>query len=230
LSRRGLVIAIDGPAASGKSTTARGVAERLDYLHLDTGAMYRAVTLKILRSGIPPSDEERIAELVARTTVGFRRSGKAFRVLLDGEDVSGEIRSPAVTRAVSAVSSQPSVRDAMVREQRKLGMEGGIVMDGRDIGTVVFPDADLKVFLVAGITTRAGRRHKELRQGGTEADPEALQREIEERDRLDSTRASSPLKRADDAIVIDTSDLTIDDQVAIVLEHVRKRMKEMGIE
>jgi cytidylate kinase len=147
-------------------------------------------------------------------------------VLLDGEDVSDEIRTSRVTRAVSAVSSLAVVREAMVREQRKLGARGGVVLEGRDIGTVVFPDADLKVFLVAGLDARAGRRRKELRDRGLDADEKTLRSEIEERDRLDSTRAASPLRRAVDAIVVDTSNLSIEEQVSRVLEYARDRMKE----
>jgi cytidylate kinase len=221
-----LVIAIDGPAASGKSTTARLVAEHLGYLHIDTGAMYRAVTLKVLRSGLSPSDESRIPALLTDISVSFKRSGDTCHVLLDGEDVSDEIRTSRVTRAVSAVSSLAVVREAMVREQRKLGARGGVVLEGRDIGTVVFPDADLKVFLVAGLDARAGRRRKELRDRGLDADEKTLRSEIEERDRLDSTRAASPLRRAVDAIVVDTSNLSIEEQVSRVLEYARDRMKE----
>jgi len=228
VSARKLVIAIDGPAASGKSTTAKLVAERLGYIHLDTGAMYRAITLKVLRAGIRPEDEEAIALLVRSTHVELRQAGAAAHVLLDGEDVSANIRTPEVTRAVSAVSSQRAVRSVMVREQRRMGERGGIVLEGRDIGTVVFPDADVKFFLIAGIEARARRRAEELRLSGREADAALLAQEIRERDALDSSRQESPLKRAADAIEVDTSDLTIDEQVRIVLDAVRTKMEEAG--
>lgn len=217
-----LVIAIDGPAASGKSTTARLVAERLGYVHIDTGAMYRAVTLKVLRAGIPPADGEAIRGLLASTHVSLRREGAVTRVILDGEDVTGEIRSPEVTRAVSMVSGHGAVRRAMVREQRRMGSEGGIVLEGRDIGTVVFPDADLKFFMIAGIEARARRRGEELRARGVTPDMNLLIEEIRERDMQDSTRAQSPLRKADDAIEIDTSGLTIEEQVSVVVERVRR--------
>lgn len=221
LSPGKLVIAIDGPAASGKSTTARLVAERLGYVHVDTGAMYRAVTLKVLRAGISPADGDGIARLLATTHVALRREGELTHVLLDGEDVSAEIRSPEVTRAVSAVSRHRAVRQAMVREQRRMGSEGGLVLEGRDIGTVVFPDADLKFFMVAGIEARALRRGEELRARGISPDLTRLIEEIRERDSLDSSREESPLRKADDAIEIDTSDLTIEEQVRVVVEKVR---------
>ncbi len=221
LSPGKLVIAIDGPAASGKSTTARLVAETLGYVHVDTGAMYRAVTLKVLRAGIPPADGEGIARLLGTTHVALRREGELTRVVLDGEDVNAEIRSPEVTRAVSVVSRHRAVREMMVREQRRMGSEGGLVLEGRDIGTVVFPDADLKFFMIAGIEARAQRRGEEMRARGISPDLSGLMEEIRERDSLDSTRDESPLKKAEDAIEIDTSDLTIEEQVRVVVERVR---------
>ncbi len=228
LSPGKLVIAIDGPAASGKSTTARLVAERLGYVHVDTGAMYRAVTLKVLRAGIPPEDGEGIGPLLATTHVALRREGEATRVLLDGEDVTAEIRNPEVTRAVSMVSMHRPVREAMVREQRRMGAEGGIVLEGRDIGTVVFPDADLKFFMIAGIEARARRRGEELQARGISPDMSGLIEEIRERDSLDSTREESPLRKAEDAIEIDTSHLTIEEQVRVVVERVRSVAEGKG--
>jgi cytidylate kinase len=228
LSPGKLVIAIDGPAASGKSTTARLVAEKLGYVHVDTGAMYRAVTLKVLRAGIRPADGEGIGRLLATTHMVLRREGEVTRVLLDGEDVTAEIRSPDVTRTVSAVSRHRPVREAMVREQRRMGSEGGIVLEGRDIGTVVFPDADLKFFMIAGIEARGRRRGEELRARGISPDMNGLIEEIRERDSLDSTRAESPLRKAEDAIEIDTSDLTIEEQVRVVVERVRSVVEGKG--
>ncbi len=226
LGQRKLVIAIDGPAAAGKSTTAKLVAGRLGYLHIDTGAMYRAVTLKVLRAGIPPDDHAAVARMLDSTRVELRQSGASISVLLDGEDVSEEIRTPAVTRAVSEVSSQHAVREAMVREQRRMGSAGGIVLEGRDIGTVVFPDADLKFFMIAGIDARARRRRDEFRARGVDASLDSLRKEIEDRDRLDSTRTESPLRRAADAVVVDTSDMTIEQQVDFVVRRARAILGE----
>jgi cytidylate kinase len=222
LSPGKLIVAIDGPAASGKSTTARLAAERLGYIHVDTGAMYRAVTLKVVRAGISPDDQTAIGGLLRETHVALRREGVESRVFLDGHDVTEEIRSREVTRAVSIVSRHRAVREAMVREQRRMGAEGGIVLEGRDIGTVVFPDADVKFFMIAGIEARAGRRAEELRRGGAEPDLDGLVNEIRERDSLDSTREESPLRKADDAVEIDTSDMTIEDQVRTVVDRVRR--------
>ena len=226
---RKLVIAIDGPAASGKSTTARLVAERLGYVHVDTGAMYRAVTLKVLRAGLSPEDRESIAALLTTTRVELRNMGGALRIFLDGVDVTVPIRTQKVTRAVSAVSRLREVRTAMVREQRAMGKDGGIVLEGRDIGTVVFPDADLKFFIIAGIEARALRRQRELQEKGTRADLEELKREIAERDRLDSSRAESPLRKAEGAIEIDTSNLSIEEQVNQVVTIARERMGENSL-
>lgn len=224
VTKRRLVIAIDGPAASGKSTTARLAAEQLGYMHIDTGAMYRAVTLKVLRAGLSPDDSAAVAKMLPGTRVSLTRVSGGLAVLLDGEDVTPAIRTPAVTRAVSAVSSQKAVRDAMVREQRAMGKDGGIVLEGRDIGTVVFPKADLKFFMVAGIRSRAQRRHKELAERGEKIPLEHLEREIADRDSRDTSRAESPLRRAEDAIEIDTSHLTIEQQVDMVVRIAREKI------
>jgi CMP/dCMP kinase len=228
LSPTKLVIAIDGPAASGKSTTARLVAQRLGYLHVDTGAMYRAATLKVLRAGIGLDEAEKIAALIEASHVQLRDAEGGLRVLLDGEDVTDEVRTPEVTRAVSSVSSIRRVREVMVREQRMMGREGGIVLEGRDIGSVVFPDADLKFFLVAGINARAERRRKELEGQGVTADLHALREEIRERDRIDSTRAESPLVKPSGAVELDTSDMTIEEQVAFVVASARRKIEGGG--
>ncbi len=220
------VLAIDGPAASGKSTTAKRSAEQLGFLHLDTGAMYRAVTVKVLREGIPLTDEAAIRAMMERTEIELRNPGGALAVLLDGSEVSGEIRSELVSRSVSAVSSLRDVRAAMVREQRRAALHSDIVAEGRDIGTVVFPDADLKFFMVAGIDARARRRHAELIAQGVSMELDAIAGAIRQRDLLDSTRSESPLRKAPDAIEIDTSDLTIDEQVAIVVRTARERLEK----
>lgn len=228
MTQRKLVIAIDGPAASGKSTTAKLVAARLGYLHIDTGAMYRAITLKVLRSGLQGFYSKRIAELVSNTSIELQPVNGSLKILLDGEDVSESIRSPEVTTAVSSVSSIRQVRQVLVNEQRRIGKQGGVVLEGRDIGTVVFPDADLKIFMIASIEARAVRRQRELRQNGIETNLETLKGEIRQRDEKDSTRDESPLKKADDAIELDTSDMTIEQQVEFVVRKAQERLKATG--
>ena len=217
-----LVIAIDGPAASGKSTTARLVAGKLGYVHVDTGAMYRAITAKVLASGISPDDTEKIGRILEDTRIELRNTGGSVKLLLDGKDVADRIRSAEVTRSVSAISRLRQVRESMVREQRKMGEQGGIVLEGRDIGTVVFPNADLKIFMVAELEARASRRQRELDRRESTTDLDVLKKEIEERDRLDSTRDESPLRKADDAIVLDTSALSINEQVDFVVKKARE--------
>jgi cytidylate kinase len=212
-----LVIAIDGPAASGKTTTSKLTARRLGYLHIDTGAMYRAMTLKILETGVDINDTGAVAKVAATTAIRLERSGDDHKVLLDGADVTAKIRSQAVTRNVSAVSMLKDVRDVMVREQRRMGADGGIVLEGRDIGTVVFPGADLKIFMIADVAERARRRKLELEREGQAVAIEDLVRDIDERDRKDSQRDISPLMRAEDAIVLDTSALTIEQQVDFIV-------------
>lgn len=222
-----LVIAIDGPAASGKSTTARRVARQLGYVYVDSGAMYRAATLAVLRDGVSPDDRPSVETCVASHTIALRSDAcSSVVVLLDGDDVTSQIRSAAVTAAVSLVSSYAGVRSRMVVLQRQLGAHGGIVMDGRDIGTVVFPDADLKIFMVADLAARAQRRQVEIARAGVLRETEdETRRQIAARDAFDSSRSESPLKRAHDAVVLDTSDLSIDEQVARVVELARQRME-----
>lgn len=212
-----IVIAIDGPAASGKSTTARLVAQRLGYLHIDTGAMYRALTLRILREGMSVHDEETVGRLAEQTEISLQRTEHGNKVLLMGEDVTKEIRKPDVTRHVSTISSYKAVRAVLVRQQRRLARQGGVVLEGRDIGTVVLPEADLKVFMVANVKERARRRKQDLQNAGVQVEEEALVQEILDRDTKDSTRVASPLKRADDAIDVDTSNLTVDAQVDLIV-------------
>lgn len=226
--KHNLVIAIDGPAASGKSTTARRVADVLGYVYVDSGAMYRAATLAVLEDKVAPGDEAGVVACVGRHDIGLRTTARVGTIiLLDGRDVTREIRSEAVTSNVSTVSSYRGVRALLVAAQRAMGISGGVVMDGRDIGTTVFPSADLKIFMVAEVVARATRRHMEQSANGLSAASIArIAQQIEERDRLDSTREHSPLTQAPDAIVLDTSRLTIDEQVARVVELATQRMKD----
>lgn len=225
-----LVIAIDGPAASGKSSTARLAAARLGYLHIDTGAMYRAVALKVLQENVSLTDREGISRLVEGTNIRLEPKGGETSIFLDERDVTKAIRGRAVTNAASAVSGVKRVREVMVREQRKMGEKGGIVLEGRDIGTVVFPDADLKIFMVANVNERARRRQRELREQGTEVDLDSLRNEIIGRDRQDSERDISPLKKADDAVVLDTSEMKFDEQVEYIVNMAKEilRRREKG--
>lgn len=222
-----MIIAIDGPAGSGKSTTAKAVARRLGYLYLDTGAMYRAVALAFIRE-----NEERTAEdarrLLPSLRIDFEHTDEGLTVLLNGEDVTGAIRRPDVTSASSDVASLAPVRQKLVEEQRRIAREyeragGGVVVDGRDIGTVVFPDAGVKIFMTAGEDVRTQRRYDELREKGVEVDLDEVRADIQRRDRQDASRALAPLKKADDAIELDTSQLDVDEQVHAVIQAVEER-------
>ena len=225
---RKIVIAIDGPAASGKSTTARLVADRLGYLHIDTGAMYRAVTLRVLEEKIPLDDVERIGALAEGIRIRLERSDVTNRVYVDSRDVTAEIRTESVTRSVSAVSSYQRVRDVLVREQRRMAEGGGVVLEGRDIATIVLPLAELKIFMIARVSERVNRRKRELEAVGVSIDSAKLEHEILERDRLDSTRGASPLRRASGAIEVDTSSMTIDQQVQFVVDKAREIIEGRG--
>jgi cytidylate kinase len=217
------VVTIDGPAGSGKSTTARLVAERLGYLYLDTGAMYRAMTVKALRAGIDPADEDGLARLAGETRIDVRTRPEGTRVLLDGEDVTDRLRGAEVTRASSPVSAVKAVRERMVELQRRIGASGGIVVEGRDMGSVVFPDAEVKIYLDASLRCRAERRRKETEAGGGQASLEEVEEEIRKRDVRDSSREHSPLVVPEGAVRVDTTQLTIEEQVERVVDEVRKR-------
>ncbi|MEE9161451.1 MAG: (d)CMP kinase [Candidatus Neomarinimicrobiota bacterium] len=207
-----VVVAIDGPAASGKTTTARMVAGRLDYVHLDTGAMYRAVTLACLDREVAPEVSPALRELLNGLQVRFESAGQGQRTLLNGEDVTEAIRSLEVSRQVSAYSALGEVRSRLVRLQRRIGERHDVVCEGRDIGTIVFPAARFKFYLVADLETRARRRYDELRARGLQPSRENILEELRARDRDDSTRALSPLLKAEDAMTVDTTDLTIAEQ------------------
>jgi cytidylate kinase len=215
---RKITIAIDGPAASGKSTVAKEVAKALNYIYIDSGAMYRALTLKALRSNIDVKDEASLVEMTKVSKITL----DGVHIYLDDEDVSEAIRSIDVTNNVSAVSSYEGVREEMVNLQKEYGKKGGIVMDGRDIGTTVFPNAELKIFQIASVEERANRRYKENMRKGIACDLNTLKEEIKVRDFKDSTRSVSPLRKASDAIELDTSNLEPKEVVDKIIELARK--------
>ena len=209
-----MIIAIDGPAGAGKSTIAKKVADRLGYIYIDTGAMYRAFTYELLTSSISLSDIEKITKVLEKTNIEFKNS----EIFLNNLNVTNEIRSKNVTANVSAVSAIPQVREKLVDLQRKIASESNSILDGRDIGTVVFPNAELKIFLTASVKIRALRRYNELIAKDKNIDINEIEAEIEKRDKLDSSRETSPLIKAADAIEIDTSDLSIDEVANTILE------------
>ena len=215
------MIAIDGPASSGKSTVAKLVAERLGYLFFDTGVMYRAATLAAFLHSIPVEDENLVSDLARRSQIDVRPAsipdGRPYDVWLDESDVTWDIRSPQVDANVSLVSSYGGVREALTRRQREIGLRQPVVMVGRDIGTVVLPEADCKIYLDASVEERARRRCEERRQRGENADYSRILEAMRARDRFDSTRDLAPLKAADDAILLDTTQLTIDQVVDAVI-------------
>jgi cytidylate kinase len=216
-----MIIAIDGPSGSGKSTLGRMLARELNLLYLDTGSMYRAVALAVIEAHLDPGKAEAVTTLASRVEIDLEGDPDSLKVLLDGRDVTEEIRSESVTAMSSVVSTIPGVRRAMVARQRELGQRGA-VLNGRDIGTVVFPEADIKFFLTAAAEERAERRFKEDRVTKTEVSLAQTLAEMNERDRRDSTRADSPLKVAGDAIVIDSSGLSIEEVFARMMEHVHR--------
>jgi cytidylate kinase len=220
MSKKGLIIAIDGPSGAGKSTVARLLAERLGYIYIDTGAMYRAIGWKARRVGVDLADETGLAALCSSTDVAIRNDDAGQQVFVDNVDVSGDIRTPEMGMIASAVSKSPAVRARLLTLQRGLGRRGGVVMDGRDIGTVVFPDADRKFFLEASPEERGKRRYRELAAKGMAVDQSKITREIRERDAQDSGRALAPLRKADDAVLIDSSAMTIDEVVEQMLSEI----------
>ncbi|MEL6673468.1 MAG: (d)CMP kinase [Bacteroidota bacterium] len=225
---KNITIAIDGFAGCGKSTTARAVAQKLGYLYLDTGAMYRTVTLFFLRHQIPYDElNSQMEAAIEQIELAFfyEADKPGMRVRLNGEDVSEIIRSPKVSDQVSQVARHAIVRKAMVKEQKRLGSQGGVVVDGRDIGTVVFPEAELKVFMTASLEARAARRMEEMAAKGFETNLEKIIQNLAERDRIDSTRKVSPLKQAVDAIVLDTTHHSIDSQIEQVCQWAKMRME-----
>ena len=204
-------IAIDGPAGAGKSTIARMAAERLGFIYVDTGAMYRAIALFCLRRGISPKDEEAVSSAVKEAQITITHVDKEQRVLLNGEDVSGQIRTEQVGNTASAVSAYPEVRAHLLNLQRDLAANASVIMDGRDIGTCVLPDAETKIFLTASPSVRAMRRFKELKEKGIMCNLQEIEQDIIERDQRDMTRKIAPLKQAEDAVLVDGSEMTIEE-------------------
>jgi len=226
---KNIIVTIDGPAGAGKSTTARRIAERLGYVYIDTGAMYRAVTLAALRQSTLFSNET-LGDLASGCDIRMEPGFGGQSVFLNGEDVSTQIRASDVTNNVSQVSAFPLVRRALVQRQRSIGLNGGVVMDGRDIGSVVFPYAEVKVFLIAETEERVRRRLAEAQARGEDIDAEMVRHQILDRDKIDSEREASPLIKPDGATEIDTTRLTIDDQVEAILKlvHIYQQTYDLG--
>lgn len=214
---KGKIIAIDGPAGSGKSTTAKILAARLGFVYLDTGAMYRALTYFALKNSIAPSDGARLAAIADKMPIEFETHEDVNRVFMNGEDVTSQIRTPEVTRHVSEVSAHKDVRAAMVAKQRRMGQKGSIVAEGRDTTTVVFTHADVKIYLAASVEERAKRRVRDLARMGISTTLQEQVADINRRDSYDSNREHSPLKQASGAIVVDTTDMTIEGQVDYII-------------
>ncbi|MCK9426286.1 MAG: (d)CMP kinase [Ignavibacteriaceae bacterium] len=220
-----LIVAIDGPAGSGKSTTAKLLANKLEYLYLDTGAMYRAITFLALKHNITGNEPE-IVELLKRTEIELTYTDGVSKVFADKVDLSEEIRSQEVNSNVSEISKIKQIRQILVEKQRQIGALGGIVMEGRDIGTVVFPNADVKFFLTASIDERTKRRTKEMQEKGKHIPEDIVKENLLNRDKIDSSRKESPLQKAKDAIGVDTSSLSIDEQVNFIYKEIYKVVEQ----
>jgi len=221
-----LIIAIDGPAGSGKSTVAKLLAKKLGYTYIDTGAMYRAVALKIKNLGIDPEDLNKVLKIMEETSIDLEPDENGVKVFLDGKDVSKDIRTEEIGKIASKIARYPQVRKILVQMQRELGKKArDVVIEGRDTGTVIFPDADIKFFFTASPEIRAERRYKELKEKGLDVSYDEILKEVKERDYLDTTRKDSPLKPAKDAIIIDTSDKNLDEVLQEVLDIIEKRKR-----
>ena len=224
--RKGLIIAIDGPSGAGKSSVTHALAERLGYVHIDTGAMFRVVALMVQRHGVDVADETAVAALCKGLVIQFDKAGSSNRVFANGEDVSSLIRSPEISLLTSQVAALPPVRQALLAMQRELGRQGGVVLEGRDIGTVVFPDADLKFFLTATPEERGRRRYEELKAKGVPVDLEQTVVEVMQRDQQDMMREHAPLRQAADAVEIDSTGLTPEMVLSLMTAEVRGKEKE----
>jgi len=223
MGRKNFILAIDGFSSCGKSTVAKAVAKALQFVFIDSGAMYRAVTLYFLRNGVDLNDAKAVNAALANIQIDFVPNTEKVQILLNDEDVSEEIRSMYVSDKVSEVSAIREVRHAMVKQQQELGRRRNIVMDGRDIGTTVFPDADLKIFMTASSDVRAQRRFAELTEKGEDISIDEVKQNLAHRDHIDSTREESPLRQAEDAVVIDNSYLTQEEQLQVVLDEYTRR-------
>lgn len=219
-----LIIAIDGPVGAGKSTAARLLAKRLGYRYIDSGAMYRALSWKALRAGLDLNDEPRLRQLADETSIVLEPAGDRELIFVDGQDVGRQIRDREVEQATSRISTHPSVRAVMVAHQRQIAAQGGVVMDGRDIGTVVFPDADVKFYVTARLEIRAQRRYLEAQAAGATRKIDELAEEIQLRDTRDMSRRASPLRKADGAVTIDTSDLPVSQVVDAMEAEIRRKI------
>lgn len=221
-----LIVAIDGPSGAGKSSVTRALADRLGYLHIDTGAMFRVVALMASRGGIDPGDHRSLAGLCAGLNIEFAVADGACRVLANGEDVTGDIRTPEISLLTSRVAAIPAVRNHLLFLQRRMGEQGGVVLEGRDIGTVVFPGADIKFYLTASAEERGRRRFAELQAKGVQVNLAQTVAEVVQRDEQDINRDYAPLRRADDAVEIDSTALTLEEVITLMEKHVRAREKK----
>lgn len=227
MTKRNIIIAIDGYSSCGKSTVAKALANKLHYVYVDSGAMYRAVTLYFLRNSVNLENENQVSKALENIHIDFHKEHGITTVLLNNEDVSEEIRQMLVSENVSAVSAIKTVRNAMVKQQQKMGARKNVVMDGRDIGTAVFPDAQVKIFMTADPKVRAERRYLELKNKGENITLEEVFENIAHRDYQDTTRKESPLIRAEDAIILDNTNMTEEEQLAFVLKKVEEAAEEM---
>jgi len=225
MMERKLTVAIDGPSGAGKSTVAKSLARRLGYSYVDTGAMYRTVALKVKESGISTEEDDALYHWVSSIDMTFVTEGEETHVFCSGEEITEPIRSPEISRLASDISKKKGVREALVEKQRKMGRDGGVILEGRDIGTVVFPNADVKFYLNARTEERARRRFKELVEKGIEADLEGTLEEMIQRDHNDMWRALAPLKKADDAILIDSTDKSAEEVVEEMARMVNERVR-----
>lgn len=219
-------VAIDGPSGAGKSTVARAAAARLGYVYVDTGAMYRAIGLAVCRKGLLGDDAADIVAVLPEITLALTYQDGAQHILLCGEDVSEDIRTPEIAKYASKVSAVPEVRQFLLNTQRDMAKNGNILMDGRDIGTVILPDAPVKIFLTASAEARAQRRYLELREKGQQVTLDDVLHDIRQRDHQDMTRAVAPLKQAEDAVLLDTSDITLEQSIEAVLRIIREKTEE----